>query len=175
MAKVWQSIDEYLPLAETEQVMPLRQLLNAWRWIVHDAHHPPVLAEVMSPGLRGVAPNMALLKVDAPAGTATYRVVGRNLVRLLGKDPGGSEIHDVYSGSFAREVFAALDAVVRTGLPTFYRRDFMILARSFGYFRLLPPVSRREAGAFVLLAIYLLPPSSMTPSSGSRTSKKQSG
>lgn len=154
MVKVWQSVDEYLHLSETDQVMPLRHLLNAWRWAVRDARHPPILAEVMSPGLRGVTPNMALITVDAPAGTATYRLVGHNLVRLLGKDPSGREVHDVYPMPIAREVFAALQTVAQTGRPTFYRRDFMILGRSFGYFRLLLPVSRAEAGAFVLLAIY---------------------
>lgn len=154
MAKVWQSVDEYLPLDAVDQVLPLRHLLNAWRWARREPDQPPTLRETVSPGLAGTIANMALVQFDPAAGTARYCIVGRKLVQLLGKNPTGKTVHEVYSKSIADDVYAALRLVAETQQPTFYRREFIIIGRSFGYFRLLLPVVRHLPGVFMLMGIY---------------------
>jgi hypothetical protein len=154
MVKVWQSIDEYLPLDAVDRVIPLRHLFNAWRWAKLEPDSVPTLRETVTPGLLATTDNMAVVELDLKRGTARYCIVGQKLVRLLGKNPTGKTVHETYAHPIGDEVYAALQQVARTGQPTFYNREFIMLGRSFGYFRLLLPVARSQAGVFVLMGIY---------------------
>jgi len=154
MTKLWQSVDEYVPLSEVHSFIPLRHVLNAWRWAWTDPPRPPNLSETITPALNGILGNLALVAVDREQEAARYLKVGRNLTRLLGEDPTGKLLHEVYSAAIATEVCAALAKVARCGQPTYYRREFTIMGKSFGYLRLILPVRRIDPGDFALVALY---------------------
>lgn len=153
MFQLWSSSSLALPLVAIKPG-PLTQLLACWTRARADGRIP-MLAKVLNPSLRPMMPNMALLQLSADGATARYVVVGAALVRLLGKDPTGRLVDEVYSRAISDEVNQALGSAAASGLPAFYQREFRILGRIFGYNRLMLPVARDDAGvSHVILALY---------------------
>lgn len=150
--KLWSSTDKYLPL---QAIRPpaLDTLMQRWGK-VGSAEAPPLLSQVLGPSLRDTLGHMALVQMDMVHRTARYLVVGRSLVRLLGKNPTGLTLERVYDRAIARDVFEALLTVQQSGEPTYYHREFRILKRRFGYVRLLLPVKRQSGETDILLGLY---------------------
>ncbi|MGV8833642.1 MAG: hypothetical protein ACOH2N_16850 [Devosia sp.] len=148
---IWSSSDEYLPQTNVSPTQ-LHDLLACWNQLAKLSL--PLLDDLLDVSGRLGLSNMALVQMLPSDGTARYRVVGRNLVRLLGKDPTGAKIDQVYQGSILHDVCAALNLVSLNLEPTYYSRRFQILHLIFGYRRLLLPIRRLSGTTEILVAIY---------------------
>lgn len=112
--------------------------------------------------------NIALIDVarparedgDVPPGfpvRARYLMVGEALTKLLGENPTGMLINEVYGSDVALEVGRTLLKSVETQRALYYRREFQILHKSFGYDRLILPMRLQGTDVRrILLAIYPL-------------------
>ena len=99
--------------------------------------------------------NIALVDVSDGVAEARYRLVGSSLTRLYGSDLTGKRIADCYSGTVLAEVQAAYAKVIAERWPLYSTREFHLFGRSFGYRRLLLPLSRDgEAVTHVVLGLY---------------------
>jgi hypothetical protein len=109
--------------------------------------------------VQAVLSNMALIAFGAAADDARYLVFGTALKLLLGRDPTGKTVAETYPRDIAREVLDSLGRVRRERQPLFFRREFRVLNREFGYHRLLLPL-RDTAGriSHAALGIYPLQP-----------------
>lgn len=152
LKRIWSYTAEYLTIkAVDDEVMC--DLHAYWRAAAPEDEVPRQkdlhIAEM--PDCRG---NIALVDIEPEPFRARYLLVGSALVRLLGKDPTGLYVEDVYSKDIAEEALGAFRRVVGERQPLFYRREFQILGKSFGYKRLLLPLRlKSEEVRRVLLCI----------------------
>jgi hypothetical protein len=103
--------------------------------------------------------HIALLDLANPPNQAKYLIIGAALKKLLGADPTGQYIHDVYPESIYKEVHAAFAKAAQQRDALYFRREFQVLNKSFGYDRLIMPM--RLDGPTVrriLICIYPLDP-----------------
>lgn len=141
---------------------PLLALLEEWRAARRAAGQRVPCKQALSPARFGAAAgNVAVVDLgDVPRDDARYRLVGGNLVRLYGRDISGQRLRDLYSRRIQEEVFRAFDEVQRTAEPLFSKREFQILGRSFGYTRLLLPLSwQGDRVDLILIGIFPTDPS----------------
>lgn len=164
--RIWSNTAEYLSLSAISRP-EMAGLYDYWREAAEDEGLPRQkdLAIHDMPECLG---NIALLDVvteksqepELPSGfpiRARYLMVGEALKTLLGEDPTGRLINDVYSEDVACEIGRALRKSVDTWAALYYRREFQILRKSFGYDRLILPL-RLQGNEIrrILLCIYPL-------------------
>ena len=150
--KIWSRNHEYRDLTDVRPFQ-LKELLGIWRRAASDGI--PRQSDISPSDLREYAGNIALVDIEQEPSRARYLIVGKNLKKLLGKDPTKRNIEEVYPPSIAREVYEAFGKVVRSRKPSYYQRDFVVLGRSFGYFRLiLPMTTADETVNRLLVGIY---------------------
>ena len=153
MAKFWARTAQYLSLAEVNPP-PLRNLHAYWHACA-GLDSIPAQRDLDPRKFADVHANIALVAMGGEPARARYLLVGAALKRLLGRDPTGLFIEQVYPHRTAQEIYTAFDAVRASRTPSFYQRDFQILGRSFGYWRLLLPL-RLSGHAIerILIGIY---------------------
>ncbi len=91
-------------------------------------------------GLKAILPNLALLRLQHDPMRAKYEIVGPKLVKLLGRDPNGLWLDQVYPDDIKGEIHAAIRAVCDEGNAQFFVREYRVLAKRFGYRRLMLPL-----------------------------------
>nr|WP_316639425.1 hypothetical protein [uncultured Roseateles sp.] len=139
MRSLWTQSIKRLPLPMLNSA-PLIAMHS--HWLVRCANgRPPRQADLSLPLLRPFMHQLALVKLETEPAGARYLVVGSRLQGLLGKDPTGRRVEEVYAPNVAREVYQAFVAVGRDREPAYFRRDFTLLGRQFGYHRLLLPLT----------------------------------
>lgn len=163
--RIWSNTAEYLSLSAIHR--PEMAGLHAY-WHEAGEGQPPRQKDLAVHEMPQCLGNIALLDVGPAAGDdpdlppgfpirARYLMVGEALKSLLGEDPTGHLINEVYSDDVAREVGRALLKSVETRTALYYRREFQILTKSFGYDRLVLPM-RLQGNEIrrILLCIYPL-------------------
>ncbi|WP_028794027.1 hypothetical protein [Thalassobaculum salexigens] len=164
--RIWSNTAEYLSLSAIDRPV-LADLYRYWRDLSVNGV-PPRQKDLALHDMPDCLSNIALIDVarptredkDLPPGfplRARYLLVGEALTRLLGENPTGMLINEVYSRDVAQEVGGALFKSMDTQRPLYYRREFQILRKSFGYDRLILPM-RLQASEVrrILLAIFPL-------------------
>lgn len=135
-------------------VPPMKDLLRYWRSRLGTGAVPDQRALHVAEMPKCTA-NIALVLLRKGPLRAKYRLVGRNLVKLLGEDPTGKYVHDVYKPSVADEIYKAIGEVLDAKKPIYFKREFQILGKSFGYHRLLLPLCLgKDEIDRVLICIY---------------------
>lgn len=164
--RIWSNTAEYLSLSAIHRP-EMAGLYEYWREADQDGG-PPRQKDLAVHDMPDCLDNIALLDVapaaardpDLPAGfpiRARYLMVGEALKNLLGEDPTGHLINEVYSEDVAGEVGRALLKSVETRSALYYRREFQILTKSFGYDRLVLPMRlQSDEIRRILLCIYPL-------------------
>jgi len=152
--KIWAQTSEFLSLNEVRPA-PLFDLYTYWSDCC-SGDAPPAQQDMSLDMVRESLGNIALIDLERNPAGARYLLVGSALKKLLGKDPTGKLVDQVYSQSIAREVYEAFGRAVRDRQASFYQRDFEILGRSFGYYRLILPLrlGKEEAVRRILIGIY---------------------
>ncbi len=153
MFRLWSSHAAYRSLSEVTPP-PLATLFTRWERAA-DGGHVPALGQILDRSLSPILPNLALIDVGGRVMQARYRIVGEALVRLLGRDPAGRLVEEVYSPQIAADVYDSIGRALAQRRPTFYTREFTILKRRFGYHRLMLPVTLHGSqDRHVVLGIY---------------------
>jgi hypothetical protein len=138
------------PIVRTTEI---RRLLEHWYYLKGDRPLPR-RSDLDPADIAYCLGNVALVEIEQPF-RPRYRLVGTNLVRLLGEDPTGRYIDEMYSTGIRREALAAYRRTVETGAPDYTERMFSLLFLKFGYYRLLLPFTwRREGQADLVLAAF---------------------
>lgn len=151
--RIWSQTSEFQDL-ESVGPKPLAALLEYWRECKADRLVPRQKDMDISK-FPPCLPNIALIDLAPAATESKYLIVGGALRRLLGEDPTGKTIRETYSKEYAEEVGGALMKVAGEKAPSYYIREFQILTMSFGYRRLLLPISLKDHNvARVLVGIY---------------------
>ena len=164
--RIWSNTAEYLSLSEIERPA-LAELYQYWRRQGGD-EEVPRQKDLSIHEMTQCLANIALLEVtpaksddpDLPAEfpiRARYLMVGEALIKLLGVNPTGMLINEVYAKDVAVEVGGALLKAAQTRRALYYRREFQILRKSFGYDRLILPLRLQGVEVRrILLGIYPL-------------------
>jgi|GEM_PF-2555530 len=165
--RIWSNTAEYLSLNALQRP-DMAGLYEYWK-DAGDGDAPPRQKDLAIHEMPDCLSNIALLDIappgpedaDAlPAGfpiRARYLMVGDSLKKLLGEDPTGLLINEVYSKDVAEEVARALHKAMDTRRALYYRREFQILTKSFGYDRLILPMRLQGTEVRrILLCIYPL-------------------
>lgn len=130
----------------TAELMSLDQLEPAEMRALHDYWKSKAGGDVPSqrdlhvPEMPDCVGNIALVTVRSNPLRARYRLVGYNLVKLLGFNPNGRYLHEVYGSKLAAEIYESFERAIADRRPAYFRREFQILGRSFGYNRLVLPL-----------------------------------
>ncbi len=144
---------EYKSLTDIQPV-PLQRLYDYWKGAQFD-QDVPRQRDVSPAKVPECMGNIALVGLELKPARARYIIVGRNLKRLLGRDPTGMTVEQAYSKSVAREVYAAFGKTVRSRAATFYKREYNILGQRFGYYRLILPLRLEDTRVSrLLIGIY---------------------
>lgn len=164
--RIWSNTAEYLSLSAIQRP-ELAALYDYWRAGMEE-QAPPRQKDLAIHEMPDCLGHIALIDV-APAGSddtalpagfpvrARYLLVGEALKKLLGEDPTGLLINEVYSKDVAEEVGRALQKAMDTQRALYYRREFQILTKSFGYDRLILPMRLQGSDVRrILLCIYPL-------------------
>lgn len=131
----------------------LRRLLQYWHDLKGDRPLPR-RADLDPVDIAYCLGNLALVEIGAPF-RPRYRLVGTRLTELLGEDPTGKYLDQMYSPAIRGEALAAYRRTVETGQPDYTERVFNLLFLKFGYYRLLLPFSWRSEGrADLVLAAF---------------------
>ncbi len=118
----------------------LNELYAAWKTAI-DVQSSRVLEQkFQTDQLAGVIQHMALLTLHHDPLVAHYEIVGSALIRLLGSDPTGKAIDEVYPRSISKEIYKTLATVSEEGTPRYTVREFRVLMHHFGYRRLILPL-----------------------------------
>lgn len=164
--RIWSNTAEYLSLSAIERPV-LAELHGYWRSKTVNGL-PPRQKDLAIHSMPDCLSNIALIDVARPARDdvdipigfpvrARYLMVGEALIKLLGENPTGMLINEVYSNDVALEVGKALFKSMDTEQALYYRREFQILHKSFGYDRLILPMRLQGTDIRrILLAIYPL-------------------
>ncbi|WPZ36986.1 hypothetical protein T8K17_12705 [Thalassobaculum sp. OXR-137] len=164
--RIWSNTAEYLSLSAIERPA-LAELYRYWRNQAGSGDLPRQ-KDLSIQEMGDCLGNIALIDIapatagepDLPAGfpvRARYLLVGEALIKLLGVNPTGRLINQVYAKNVALEVCGALRKSMDTRQPLYYRREFQIIKKSFGYDRLILPMRLQGSDVRrILLAIYPL-------------------
>jgi hypothetical protein len=156
--KIWSNTAEFMSL---EDIRPaaMADLHAYWKGAVGD-DGPPRQKDI---SIQGMPPecleHIALLDFTNPPTKAKYLIIGSALKKLLGADPTGQYIHDVYPESIYTEIHAAFAKAAHQHEALYFRREFQVLNKSFGYDRLIMPL-RLDGPTIrrILICIYPLDP-----------------
>lgn len=143
------------PGRPTIQTTELRRLLQLW----HDLKGERLLprrADLDPTGIAYCLGNIALVEIE-PSFRPRYRLVGTRLADLLGEDPTGRYIDEMYATGVRNEALAAYRRTVETGEPDYSERTFNLLFLKFGYYRLLLPFAWRSGGEADLIVAAFFP------------------
>lgn len=134
----------------------MNELYRYWKSCCPD-HDVPRQKDLAIQNMPECIKNIALLDFSAEESRAKYLIVGEALKRLLGADPTGQYIDKIYSTSIYEEIKAAFEKAAAQKTALYYRREFQILTKSFGYDRLILPL-RLDGDAVrrILICIYPL-------------------
>jgi len=150
--RLWSWTAEVLSLEEA-QPRELLDLLHYWQ--SKCANDVPDQRDLHIAGMGEATGNIALLNLRTNPFRARYRLVGRNLVDLLGKDPTEKYIHEVYGVSISAEIYEGFEKAVKERAAVYFRREFQILGKSFGYNRLVLPLTfKSDEISRLLVCIY---------------------
>jgi len=160
--KLWSNTAEYLSLKDLP-VPEMADLLAYWQ-AKKDETGLARQSRLDVDEMWRVLDNIALVDLvpadreKLPAGVdGRYIIVGDRLKKLLGKDPTGMTLGEVYPASVAAEVSRCFRRAVEERKPLYYKREFRILFRSYGYYRLVLPLRLKgRAVRRILLCIYPL-------------------
>lgn len=151
--KIWSRTSRYMSMDDVYPP-PLKELYEYWQSKTRN-REPPAQADLKIGDFPQCLNNIALIQIQSDFEDSRYLIVGGALKRLLGKDPVGKTLSEVYEPEIASEVATALQKVAVSGVPSFYVREFQILGKSFGYCRLLLPLQTKRAVIDrVLIGIY---------------------
>ncbi|MCR9256325.1 MAG: PAS domain-containing protein [Alphaproteobacteria bacterium] len=143
--KLWSNTAEYLSLSDLP-VPAMADLLAYWRERAAEEGIPRqknLDIEEMWPVLDNIAlVDLMPVETDTLAAgiNGRYVIVGDRLKKLLGKDPTGKTLTEIYPDKAAQEVSRCYRRAVVDRSPLFYKREFKILTKSFGYYRLVLPL-----------------------------------
>lgn len=153
-SRIWSRTAEYLSL-EDIRPPPLAELHAYWLARCPEGDVPRQM-ELSPRDLGASVRNTALIDIEQAPPGARYVLVGDALKRLLGRDPTGHRVDEIYGPTIAREVYGAFGRVAEARTASFYVREFQILGKSFGYYRLLLPLRLGEDKAIrrILIGIY---------------------
>ena len=143
------------PGRPTIQTTELRRLLQLW----HDLKGERLLprrADLDPTGIAYCLGNIALVEIE-PSFRPRYRLVGTRLADLLGEDPTGRSVDEMYATGVRNEALAAYRRTVETGEPDYSERTFNLLFLKFGYYRLLLPFAWRSGGEADLIVAAFFP------------------
>jgi hypothetical protein len=137
----------------TVRTTELRRLLQHWYDLKGDRPLPRRV-DLDPVDIAYCLANVALIEIEQPW-RPRYRLVGTRLAALLGEDPTGRYVDEMYSSAIRGEALAAYRRTIETGEPDYTERVFNLLFLKFGYYRLLLPFSwRREGPADLVLAAF---------------------
>ena len=156
--KIWSNTAEFMSL---EDIRPaaMADLYAYWRQAFQN-DGPPRQKDLT---IQGMPPecldHIALLDLANPPTKAKYLIIGAALKKLLGADPTGQYIQDVYPESIHTEIQAAFAKAAQRQEALYFRREFQVLTKSFGYDRLIMPL-RLDGPTIrrILICIYPLDP-----------------
>ena len=139
------------PIVRTTE---LRRLLQHWYDLKGDQPLPR-RADLDPTDIAYCLGHVALIEIEPPF-RPRYRLVGTRLVDLLGEDPTGRYVDEMYSTAIRGEALDAYRRTIETGEPDYAERVFNLLFLKFGYYRLLLPFAWRSEGRadLVLAAFY---------------------
>jgi len=141
---------ETQPMVRTSE---LRRLLQHW-YKLKGARPLPLRADLDPVEIAYCLGNVALVEIEPPF-RPRYRLVGTKLADLLGEDPTGRYLDEMYSTAIRSEALAAYRRTIETGEPDYTERVFNLLFLKLGYYRLLLPFSHRSEGrADLVLAAF---------------------
>lgn len=151
-SRFWSWTAEILSLEEIEP-RPMKNLFCYWNDMARGG--VPDQRKLQISEMSDCIGNIALVMLRKNPMRGRYRIVGRNLVSLLGSDPTGQYIHEVYSSSISDEVYDSFTKAIEGRKAVYFRREYMILGKSFGYHRLvLPMCLKTEEIDRLLICIY---------------------
>lgn len=105
--------------------------------------------------LRPVMGNLALLEVTRMPFRVRYRIVGTELVRLLGFNPTGKPVDELYDPQIVDEVHETIQKATLYRKPRFDVKEFRIFNTSLGYRRLVLPLEKEADGKqYIILCIH---------------------
>lgn len=152
--KIWQNTAEFMNL---DGIRPeaMNQLYLYWKSRCPD-NDVPRQKDLAIQEMPECIKNIALLDLSQEEHRAKYIIVGEALKTLLGADPTGQYIDKIYSASIYEEISAAFRKAATTKAALYYRREFQILTKSFGYDRLILPL-RLDGDAVRRLLVCIYP------------------
>lgn len=148
---VFERIERQLSLDALEP-QPLAELFGLWKACAGTG--APKACGFPIERVRGGLDHLALIQIRREPFAAEYRIFGAALRRMLGRDPTGLRLDAVYPPRFYADIKTALGAMIERG-PQYHQREFVILGRRFGYYRLLLPLEDSSARSTkAMLAVY---------------------
>ncbi|HEV2674686.1 MAG TPA: PAS domain-containing protein [Aliidongia sp.] len=133
----------------------LRRLLQHWHDLKGDRPLPQ-RADLDPTDIAYCLGNIALVEIE-PSFRPRYRLVGTRLADLLGEDPTGRYVDEMYSGAIRNEALGAYRRTIETGQPDYCERVFNLLLLKLGYYRLLLPFAWRSGGQADLVVAAFFP------------------
>ncbi len=133
----------------------LRRLLQHWDDLRGDQRLPR-RADLDPTDIAYCLGNIALVEIEPPF-RPRYRLVGTRLADLLGEDPTGRYVDEMYSPGTRADALAAYRRTIETGEPDYSERIFNLLFLKFGYYRLLLPFAWRSEGQADLVVAAFFP------------------
>lgn len=145
---IWSNTETYTS-AKDIQPVELKRLFEAWEAArLKDGRvvNLPVNA------FKKALPHMGLIGLS-PEGPR-YLLFGQALTSLLGQNPTGMLLKDVYPPDIYREIMDTIDDVRLRRAPVFHRREFRFFGVSMGYFRLMLPLYEKGRIGRIIIGIY---------------------
>jgi hypothetical protein len=140
------------PIVRTTE---LRRLLQHW-YTLKGERPLPRRADLDPTDIAYCLGNVALVEIEQPF-RPRYRLVGTRLADLLGDDPTGHYVDEMYSAGIRQEALDAYRRTVETGEPDYAERIFSLLFMKFGYYRLMLPFAWRTEGRADLVVVAFFP------------------
>lgn len=126
------------------QTTELRRLLQHWHDLKGERSLPR-RADLDPTAIAYCLGNIALVEIE-PSFRPRYRLVGTRLADLLGEDPTGRYVDEMYSTGVRTEALSAYRRTIETGEPDYAECTTNLLFLKFGYYRLLLPFAWRSEG-----------------------------
>lgn len=136
--EIWSRTQEYQNTSEIQPIQ-LSHLYDHWVRAKNSAEVPKQ-RDFSIDAVKEFAGHLALVDLEANPKCARYVLVGKNLKRLLGKDPTNMAIEDVYPPDTSKDIYDAFSKTVHERTATFYQRSYVVLGKQFGYYRLILPL-----------------------------------
>ena len=135
----------------------LARLLAVWRTAMA-GRAMPAKTDIHPDQIAFCLGNLALAEVERDTFRMRYRLVGKRLVTLFGRELVGRYVDEMYPGPFRREIMSHYRLVVDSRRPLFTQREFDLVVKRLGYHRLMLPLSwrRPDAAEIIMVAIYPL-------------------